>query len=69
MQHNPRREDRDPHYTHPLAALEVINLGSVQEVVERIWNRKRWVILDRSGELARAQYVVGGGDGEDNIDF
>ncbi|KIJ35583.1 hypothetical protein M422DRAFT_180592 [Sphaerobolus stellatus SS14] len=53
-----------PHYTDPLAALEVIDLASIQAVVGRIWNRKCWAILDRSGELARAQYVVGGSEGD-----
>jgi hypothetical protein len=49
------------HYSN-LGSLEVIDLASIQAVVGRVFNQDHWAIIDRSGELAHAQFIAGGGE-------
>lgn len=42
--------------------IEVVDLQAVQSVVGRIFDRGVWTIIDRSGELARATFVAGGNE-------
>lgn len=49
----------DIHYYTKQGALEVVDITTVQCLVGRIEDRKRWAIIDRSGSLSRAIYVEG----------
>jgi hypothetical protein len=40
-------------------AIHVVDITSIQCLVGRIWDRNRWAIIDRSGQLARAVYDQG----------
>ena len=42
-----------------LGGLEAVDLGLVQCVVGRIFNRGKWVIVDRSGDRAHADIETG----------
>lgn len=46
----------DMHYYKKLTYTEVVDMGSVQCVVGRIYDRGCWVILDRSGSMACGYY-------------
>ena len=45
-----------------LGGLEVVDLGLVQCVVGRIFDRGKWTIVDRSGELAHADVATEGSE-------
>lgn len=49
----------DIHYYTKQGALEVVDITTVQCVVGRIEDRRRWAIIDRSGTLSRAVYIEG----------
>jgi hypothetical protein len=42
--------------------IEVVDLQAIQSVVGRVFDRGVWTIIDRSGELARATFVAGGNE-------
>ncbi|KIJ41382.1 hypothetical protein M422DRAFT_139184, partial [Sphaerobolus stellatus SS14] len=44
------------HHYDDLSAIEVVDLAAIQGVVGRIFNRGRWVIIDRGGALAQAEF-------------
>lgn len=46
----------DVHLYKDHGRTEVVDITSIQCVVGRVRDRNRWVIIDRSGSLARAQY-------------
>ena len=42
-----------------LGGLEAVDIGLIQCVVGRIFDRGKWVIIDRSGDRAHADVEVG----------
>jgi hypothetical protein len=40
-------------------ATHIVDMTSIQCLVGRVWDRNRWAIIDRSGQLARAVYDEG----------
>ena len=45
-------------YKTPLGGLEAVDIGLVQCAVGRVFDRGKWVIIDRSGERAHADIEV-----------
>lgn len=46
-----------PYYT-TMGAISAVDLGTLQSLVGRINDRNRWNIVDRGGELAKAQFYA-----------
>lgn len=47
-----------PYYTEPKSAtVSTVDMATLMCLVGRIEDRGRWAIVDRSGELARAEFV------------
>ncbi|KAJ8095706.1 hypothetical protein PM082_022964 [Marasmius tenuissimus] len=42
-----------------MGALEVVDIGTVQCLVGRIQENRRWTIIDRSGTISRSFYIPG----------
>ncbi len=47
----------DIHYYSKPGALDVVDLSSIQCLVGRIWDGRKWAFIDRSGSLSRAVFV------------
>lgn len=47
----------DIHYYSKPGALEVVDLSSVQCIVGRVWDGRKWAFIDRSRSLSRAIFV------------
>ncbi|KIJ42300.1 hypothetical protein M422DRAFT_171281 [Sphaerobolus stellatus SS14] len=45
------------HHYKELGSLEMVDMGSVQGLVGRVYNRNQWAIIDRGGELMKAQFI------------
>ncbi|KAJ7258664.1 hypothetical protein C8J57DRAFT_1436814 [Mycena rebaudengoi] len=52
------KNDMDMHYYRKEGAIEVVDVTSIQCLVGRVrtTNQRHWVIIDRSGDLARPSY-------------
>lgn len=48
-----------PYYTEPSKppAPRAVDMNTVMCLVGRVWDRGRWAIVDRSGEMARADFI------------
>jgi len=47
-----------PYYTEPrVATVSAVDVNTLMCLVGRIEDRGRWAIVDRSGDLARAEFV------------
>ena len=48
-----------PYYTEPTkpVALRAVDMNTVMCLVGRIKDRGRWAIVDRSGDMARAEFI------------
>ena len=48
-----------PYYTEPTkpVALRAVDMNTMMCLVGRIKDRGRWAIVDRSGDMARAEFV------------
>lgn len=56
--------DLDIHFYSKHGSLDLIDITSIQALVGRVpAGRKEWAIIDRSGDMARAEWL---GDDEDN---
>jgi len=44
----------------PIGKLAVVDLGTIQCVVGRIYDQGKWIIIDRSGDLAHISITEGG---------
>ena len=48
-----------PHYTEPTkATLRAVDMNTLMCLVGRVKNQNRWGIVDRSGDMARAEFTV-----------
>lgn len=52
------QNDLDMHYYKEHGRLEVVDIATVQCLVGRVKDRQWWVIIDRSGGLARADFQL-----------
>ncbi|PPQ82425.1 hypothetical protein CVT26_013426 [Gymnopilus dilepis] len=52
------QNDLDMHYFKQYRGTEVVDISTIQCLVGRVKDRGWWVIIDRSGKLARAQFCL-----------
>jgi len=52
------KNDLDMHYYKTHGRTEVVDITTIQCLVGRIKDRGSWTIIDRSGDLARATFVL-----------
>jgi hypothetical protein len=51
-----RRNDLDmPYYQKEDGAIDLVDIATIQCLVGRIFDRGWWVIIDRSGQVARTE--------------
>lgn len=50
--------DLDMHFYSEHGRTEVVDITTIQCLVGRFEDRKEWVIIDRSGDLARATFTL-----------